>query len=70
LYKKLNKNSEIQIKALEHLIEADFDPQRSCQSLCLLAAQLFQDSDDQVMQQFASVAQKAYLASADSNSLN
>ena len=33
-----NNDQYLQIKALEHLIEADFDTDKSCQSVCLLTA--------------------------------
>ena len=55
----------LQIKALEHLIEADFDSSKCCQSVCLLTAELFKNSDDKVQQELASVAYKAYLSTAE-----
>lgn len=60
-----NTEQALQIQALEHLIEAEFEPEKSCQSVCLLAAQLFKNSEDKLIQKLADVAHKAYLASAE-----
>lgn len=60
-----NIEQELQIKALEHLIEAEFNTHKSCQSVCLLASQIFRDSDDDILQKLADVAHKAYIASTE-----
>ncbi len=50
---------EVQIQALSHLIDADFDPQMSCHAVCLLLSQLFDGSDDRINQMVAQLATKA-----------
>lgn len=61
----LTKEQQLQLHALEHLIEAEFATEKSCQSFCLLASQVLKNCDDEVMQKLADVAHKAYHASAD-----
>jgi hypothetical protein len=55
----------LQIQALSHLIEANFSPDKSCHNVCLLAAELFKDSDDEVIQHLGRLAYKAYLSSTE-----
>jgi hypothetical protein len=69
LHTQQKNHQLLQIQALSHLIEADFDPDKSCHSVCLLAAQLFKDSDDKVMQHLGELALKAYTSSVESVSV-
>lgn len=61
----MTTEQELQLQALEHLIEAEFATEKSCQSVCLLTSQLLRDSDDKLMQMLADVAHKAYQATTD-----
>ncbi len=61
----MRTEQQLQIEALGHLIEADFATDKSCQSVCLLTAQLLEQSDDELMQKLANVARQAYLASTE-----
>lgn len=56
----------LQIKALEHLIDAEFDPQKSCHAVCHLVSELLTNSDDDLSRMVAGLAQKALESSVDS----
>lgn len=64
----VNENA-LRIKALEHLIEAGFDTQKSCHAVCHLVSQVLSKSDDDISRMMASVAQKALQTSVENNSM-
>lgn len=50
---------EVSIEALAHLIDADFDSEKSCHAVCMLLAQLYADSDNRINRKVADLATKA-----------
>lgn len=55
----IDNDHSLQIKALEHLIDEDFDSQKSCHAVCHLLSQLFGDSDIKINRMIAELAVKA-----------
>jgi hypothetical protein len=55
----------LRIKALEHLIDEEFDSQRSCHAVCHLLSQLFSGSDDKINRMVADLADKALQSSVE-----
>ncbi|MFT5162042.1 MAG: hypothetical protein ACI9FJ_000610 [Alteromonadaceae bacterium] len=60
----------IRIKALEHLIEARFDSDKSCHAVCQLVFELLGQSDDDISRELANIAQKALASSVQMHKLN
>ncbi len=60
----------LRIKALEHLIEADFDNDKACHEVCHLIAQLFSHSDDDISRMVANLATKALQSSVETATIN
>lgn len=50
---------EVQIEALGHLIDENFDSQMSCHAVCLLLSQLYANSEDRINKKVADLATKA-----------
>lgn len=55
----------LKIKALEHLIEEEFDSEKSCHAVCHLLTQLYSGSDDKINRMVADLADKALQSSVD-----
>ncbi len=62
---ELSDEQYLRIKALEHLIDVDFNSQKSCHEVCYLIYHLFEKSDDEVSRMVASVAKKALKSSVE-----
>ena len=60
----------LRIRAVEHLIDEQFDSPMLCHEVCLLVTQLFGDSHDDVSRQLAELANKALESTVEFQSLN
>lgn len=55
----IDNEHRLQIKALEHLIDEDFDSQKSCHAVCHFLSQLFGGSDIKINRMIVDLAVKA-----------
>lgn len=60
----------LRIKALEHLIEEEFDSPRACHAVCHLLTQLFSGSEDETYRMVANLADKALQSSVEMRMYN
>jgi hypothetical protein len=70
LQTQIKEEQSIRIKALEHLIDEDFDTEKSCHAVCHLLSQLFCHSDDEINQMVANLAAKALQSTVEIQTIN
>jgi hypothetical protein len=70
----LQANSETQdslrINALEHLIDEEFDREKSCHAVCYLLQELFANSDNEINRRVAELATKALDSTVEFQTIN